>query len=85
MRPEKQAIVDELKSQITNSVFVILTDYRGLKVAKTEELRRRLRGVNASFHVVQNRMFRHVARELSHEGLEPALKGPSTRVRNTAP
>ncbi|HBA83542.1 MAG TPA: 50S ribosomal protein L10 [Verrucomicrobia bacterium] len=80
MRPEKKSIVDELKSQITDSLFVILTDYRGLSVLKTEELRRRLRGVNAQFHVVQNRMFKHVARELSYEGLEPALKGPSAMV-----
>ncbi len=80
MRPEKKAIVDELKSRITDAVFVILTDYRGLSVAKTEDLRRRLQGVNAGFQVVQNRMFRHVARDLSREGFESGLKGPSAMV-----
>jgi large subunit ribosomal protein L10 len=80
MRPEKKSIVDELKGQITDSLFVILTDYRGLNVSKTEELRKRLRGVNAKFHVVQNRMFKHVANELSVKGLESGLKGPSAMV-----
>ncbi|MFH0879581.1 MAG: 50S ribosomal protein L10 [Lentisphaerota bacterium] len=83
MRPEKQAIVEELKSIITGSQFVILADYKGLSVAKTEDLRKRLRGVKAKFQVVQNRLFRVVARELNIEGYEPALKGPSAMVYGT--
>ena len=80
MRPEKQAIFDELKTKLADSVFVILTDYKGLSVAKTEDLRRRLRGAKASFQVVQNRLFKQVAKTVSYEGFEPALKGPSAMV-----
>ena len=58
---------------------MILADYRGLNVAKTEELRRRLRGVKAQFQVVQNRVFTHVSRELSVGGFDK-LTGPSAMV-----
>jgi large subunit ribosomal protein L10 len=80
MRSEKKSIVEELKSKVGESVFVILADYRGLSVAKTADLRKRLRGVSASFQVVQNRMFKRVAQDLSVGGLEGGLKGPSAMV-----
>ena len=80
MRPEKKSISEEMKRKMSDSVFVILADYRGMSVSKTEELKRRLRGVNANFQVVHNRVFRHVAKELQYSGLEPGLKGPSAMV-----
>jgi large subunit ribosomal protein L10 len=80
MRPEKQSMAEELRRQLGGAVFVILADYHGLSVAKTDELRKRLRGVHAEFHVVQNRLFRNVAKELKCEGYEPALRGPSAMV-----
>jgi large subunit ribosomal protein L10 len=79
LRPEKKAIADELKSKLGDAVFVILADYRGLNVSKTGELRRRLRGVQAQYQVVQNRVFKHVAKEL-RPGMEGGLTGPSAMV-----
>ncbi len=79
LRPEKKAIVEELKSKLGDAVFVILADYRGLTVSKTGELRKRLRGVQAQYQVVQNRMFKHVAKEV-RPGMEDGLKGPSAMV-----
>ncbi len=80
MRAEKKSMADELRSKVSGSVFVILADYRGLGVAKTDELRRRLRGVKAGFQVVQNRMFRRVAEELNYKDLGGAVQGPSAMV-----
>ena len=80
MRPEKKSISEELKRKVSDSVFVILADYRGMSVGKTEELKRKLRGVNANFQVIHNRVFRHVAKELKCDGFEPGLKGPSAMV-----
>ena len=59
---------------------MIVADYRGLNVAKTEELKRRLRGVKAQFQVIQNRMFKRVAGELSQPELEKGIAGPSAMV-----
>ena len=80
MRPEKKSIVDELRGKVSDASFVILADYRGLSVAKTEELRRKLYGVSAQMQVIQNRLFRLVAKELSFKGFDEAIKGPSAMV-----
>jgi large subunit ribosomal protein L10 len=81
MRPEKKSVVDELRTKIGDSSFVILTNYRGLNVLKTEELRRRLRGVRAQFQVIQNSLFRRAAKEIpSFTVLEEKVEGPSAMV-----
>ena len=80
MRPEKEAIAGEIRSKISEAVFVILADYRGLSVAKTEELKSRLRGVDAHFQVVANRMFARVASDLQYPGFGDGTKGPSAMV-----
>lgn len=80
MRSEKASIIEELRTKVKDSDFLIVADYRGLNVAKTEELKRRLRGVKAQFQVIQNRMFKRVASELSQPELEKGIAGPSAMV-----
>ncbi len=80
MRPEKTAIVDELKKKVDGSTFVIVADYKGLNVSKTAELRRRLRGVKAQYQVLQNRLFQRAAKDAKLGGLEKTLDGPSAMV-----
>ena len=80
MRPEKQAIAREIKEQLGNATFAILTDFTRMDTAKTAALRRKLRETGARFQVVPNRLFRVVAKELKYEGLEAALKGPTAIV-----
>ncbi|NCC49714.1 MAG: 50S ribosomal protein L10 [Spartobacteria bacterium] len=79
MRPEKKSIVEQIRNEVKGSLFVILTDYRGLTVSQTEDLRNRLHGVQAHVRVVKNRMFRHVAREMNYD-MEETLKGPSAMI-----
>jgi len=80
MRSEKTSIIEELRSKVKDSAFLIVADYQGLNVGKTEELKRRLRGVKAQFQVIQNRMFKRVASELKQPGLEKGIAGPSAMV-----
>lgn len=80
MRMEKQSIVGEIRSQVNASPFVLLTAYHGLKVEQLSELRRQLRAVGAEFHVVKNRLFRHVAVEHGWKKLEDVLQGPSAMI-----
>ena len=54
MRPEKANIVSELSKALTRSPFVLVTDYRGMKVADFSELRHRLSPARAEVHVVKN-------------------------------
>ena len=80
MRAEKKSMAEEIRTKVKASGFVILADYQGLNVAKTSELKRRLRGAQASLQVVKNRMFGHVARDLGVPGLAEPLAGPSAMV-----
>ena len=54
MRPEKASIVSELSEALKRSPFVLVTDYRGMKVADFGELRNRLTPARAEVHVVKN-------------------------------
>ena len=83
MRPEKKAMTDEIRQSLGDGVYVILTDYQGLDVAKTTQLRNRLQGVQARYHVVKNRLLRHVVNERSEQGWEAGLKGPTAMVTGT--
>jgi large subunit ribosomal protein L10 len=80
IRPEKKAAYDEIRQKLSGSVFVILADYKGLTVAKTTELKKRLRGAKASIQVVKNRVFGHVAKDIGMGALEDKLSGPSAMV-----
>lgn len=80
MRPEKQAIVEEIKNQVSEATYVIFTDYTRMDTTRTAALRKKLREGGARFQVVPNRLFAVVAKELNFEGLEEALRGPTAIV-----
>src|SRR5215467_2746864 len=54
MRPEKASVVSELSEALKRSPFVLVTDYRGMKVSNFSELRTRLAPAGAEVHVVKN-------------------------------
>jgi large subunit ribosomal protein L10 len=83
MRPEKQAIVREIREQLSGATFAILADFTHMDTAKTAALRRKLRETSARFQVVPNRLFRVVAKELKYDGIEAALVGPTAIVYGT--
>jgi len=80
MRPEKQAIFEEINSSIKGSSFILVADYRGLKVEQFSDLRRQLRKVGARMQVVKNRFLRLMTKEQGWAGLNPSLKGQSAIV-----
>ena len=83
MRPEKESMLSEMRGRVDDSVFVILTDFGGLNVSSGQALRAKLREADAEFHVVKNRLFKHVAKEMGVDELEEGLKGPTAMVTGT--
>ena len=49
-RPEKVAVVEEVRARLESSGAAVLTEYRGLNVAATAELRRALRAAGGDRH-----------------------------------
>ena len=75
-RTDKSAAIAELTDDFRNSPAVLVTEYRGLSVAKLKELRRAL-GQDAQYKVAKNTLARIAAREVGIEGLDDDLKGPT--------
>lgn len=76
-RPEKVAVVDEVREHFERSDAAILTEYRGLKVKDMATLRRSLRAVGGDYKVYKNTLVRFAARDLGLAELEPMLEGPT--------
>lgn len=76
-RPEKVAIVDELKERFDSSSAVLLTEYRGLKVSELETLRRRLRENGGEYKIFKNTFVRFAANDKGLVDLIPLLEGPT--------
>jgi large subunit ribosomal protein L10 len=76
-RPEKVAVVDEVRERLSSSSAVLLTEYRGLKVGEIAELRRNLRTAGGDYKVYKNTLVRFAVRELGIEGVEELLVGPT--------
>ena len=75
-RPEKVAVVDEVKAKIESAEAAVLTEYRGLNVTATAELRRALREAGGEYKVYKNTLVRFAARELDLD-MDDLLTGPT--------
>lgn len=76
-RPEKVAIVDELKERFDSSSAVLLTEYRGLTVSELEGLRGRLKESGGEYKIFKNTFVRFAANEKGLVDLIPLLEGPT--------
>jgi len=75
-RPEKVAVVDEVRERLDSTSAALLTEYRGLDVTAIGELRRALRQVGGEYKIYKNTLVRFAARDLGLE-LEELLVGPT--------
>lgn len=75
-RPEKVAVVDEVRERLESSSAALLTEYRGLDVTAIGELRRALREAGGDYKVYKNTLVRFAVRDLGLE-LEDLLVGPT--------
>jgi len=80
MRPEKALLVQEVGNHLAKSDFVFLTDYHGIDVEETSELRQGLSEIGAEFHVVKNSSLKLAAEESELSIPDDALIGPTAIV-----
>jgi large subunit ribosomal protein L10 len=76
-RPEKVAVVDEVRTRLSNARAAILTEYRGLKVGEIAALRRALRDAGGEYKIYKNTLVRFAARDLGLTDLVSLLEGPT--------
>jgi large subunit ribosomal protein L10 len=75
-RPEKVAVVAEVREKLANSDAAVLTEYRGLSVAAMAKLRSELRPAGGEVKVYKNTLVRFAARDLGLD-LDDLLTGPT--------
>jgi large subunit ribosomal protein L10 len=76
-RPDKVAVVEEVRQRLSDSTATVLTEYRGLSVDDLAELRARLRGTDASYRVVKNTLTRLAVRDAGVDIPDDMLLGPT--------
>ena len=76
-RPEKVAVVEEIKEKLESAEAVFITEYRGLTVGQQQELRRSLKKAEAEYKVFKMSLARRAAEELGLGDLLVWLDGPT--------
>lgn len=84
MRPEKANIVSELSEALKRSPFVLVTDYRGMKVANFSELRTRLGPAGAEMHVVKNNFLKRAMADSGFPDVGDQFAGQTAVVTGEA-
>ena len=72
----KKAIVSEIEKSIADSESVILFQYQGLTVAELSELRRNLKGTDATVKVYKNTLLKRALDDMNYS-FDGFLEGPN--------
>ena len=85
-RPEKVAVVDDVRARLEQADAVIVTEYRGLKVKDLAALRRSLAPLGGEYRIFKNTLVRIAADQDVPESFAELLVGPTalTFVRGDA-
>lgn len=76
-RPEKVAVVDEVRARMSSSSAALLTEYRGLSVDEMARLRSAVRDAGGHYKVYKNTLMRLAVRDLDLPELDAMLVGPT--------
>lgn len=75
-RPEKTAVVEEIRTKLSEADAAVLTDYRGLTVSELADLRSALRPAGTEYKVFKNTLARRAVDAAGLQELMPLLEGP---------
>ena len=76
-RPEKVAVVDDVRGRLESSQGVLLTEYRGLSVADLAQLRGKLAELGGDYKVYKNTLVKIATKEFESAELDDMLNGPT--------
>jgi large subunit ribosomal protein L10 len=75
-RPEKVAVVDEIRTKLDEADAAVLTEYRGLTVHELAELRASLRPTGTQYKVFKNTLARRAIEGRGLDGVTDLFEGP---------
>jgi len=81
MKVLKKIVIDSLLSRVSESPFLIVVDYSGMKVSQFEELRKRLSACGSKLQVAKNTFVKQVASSVDYPAeVGDFLKGQTAVV-----
>ncbi len=75
-RPEKVAVVEEIRTKLAESDAAVLTEYRGLTVHELADLRGSLRGSGTEYKVFKNTLARRAVAGAGLDDITSLFEGP---------
>ena len=81
--PKKEAVVAEIKEQLSSAKGAVFTSYKGLTVAQDTKLRREMREAGITYRVIKNTMTRIAANDLGLDGISEHLEGTTALAFST--
>ena len=87
-KQQKKEFIEFFEKQFSQTKEFCLADYKGLTVKELEDLRKKLRTLDANFYVIKNRLFARVLKSVSAgsdglaalDGLNEHLHGPTALI-----
>lgn len=80
LKKEKENIIQDLVNDMSRSVIIITTDYRGLSAKEMVQLRQKLREAGVQYKVAKNTLTRFAADRAGKQQLGILLNGPLALV-----
>jgi large subunit ribosomal protein L10 len=75
-RPEKVAVVEEIRTKLAEADAAVLTEYRGLSVPELADLRAALRGSGTEYKVFKNTLARRAVADSGLDDVASMFEGP---------
>src|SRR5271166_4745825 len=82
-KEQKSAVVEKLSGAFRRATIAIVSEYRGMSVAETTEVRRKLRAVRGELKVAKNTLIRRALKDTGYTSLEDKLGGPVGLIIST--
>ena len=73
----KKKVVEEIKGKLEKSKSVVLSDYQGLNVIETSELRKNFRDAGVEYKIYKNNLVKLAVKGTEFEALTEDLTGPN--------
>ena len=84
-RSEKDHFVSKVRDEFKNSSTIIVTNYSGLNVKETEELRKAMREKGAKFKVTKNSLTKLALANTQIESIADLFSGPTAVAYSADP
>jgi len=82
-KEQKSAVVENLSGTFQKATIALVSEYRGMTVAETTEVRRKLRAVRGELKVAKNTLIRRAIKDTRYTSLEDKLGGPVGLIVST--